>query len=833
MDLGRDRAGFDQRDRVGHGRGAKITARAPIMQAIRYGLRQLRRTPGFAAVAIVTLALGIGANTAIFSMIDGVVLAPLPYAQPERLVFVFARLRNTVNVLASAPDFRDWQRNARSFEQMAAVTGRSFDLTSPGTPAHLDGNAVSAGFFGTLGVKLTLGRDFTAQEDQHGGAPVAVISERLWKDRFNGSSGAIGKTVTLGGVDYAIIGVAPPLIRLEGDADVYTPLAQGDPIILNNRGAHGLLCVARLNGDVTTARAKSEMGAIQNRLDQLYPDVDRGLGTDVVPLKQALVGATGETLLLLLGAVGVVLLIACANVANLLLARSAARSGEFAIRAALGAGRMQIVRQLITESLLLSLAGGGLGLVVAKWAMPVMLAAVPGRLPRSENIGVNLPVLLFTFGLAVVVGIVFGLAPALKNSKTDLQVSLKERGRGVASGHHRAQRILVIAQMALTLILLSGASLLFRTVRQLWDANPGFVTQNVVTFKVGLSPSASKTPASMRVFYQQLLERIRTIPGIQAADLATPLPLGGQDNSAPFWIGSQATTSLAEAPRLLLYCTGPNYLETMGIPLLRGRFLTVKDTIKSEPVMVIDSVLARDYFGNRDPIGQTIRIPPGTTFRIVGIVGHVTHYGLGDLGLYTRNETYSSIYQVPDQWVPVMFEDLTVTIRTPLGVAAVMPAIRSVAYGGPVYDVRAMRELASASITSRSFPMLLLAAFAGLALVLASVGIYGVISYLMIERVHEIGIRMALGADKRDVLTMVIGQGLRLALGGVAIGAVAALLLGRLLSSFSHLLYGVKADDPLTFVAVSLVLIGAALAACYLPARRAAGVDPIVALRSE
>jgi len=800
---------------------------------LRYGLRQLRRSPGFAIVAVLTLALGIGANTAIFSMLEGIVLAPLPYTQPDRLAIVWTRLPSALNVLTSVPDFRDWQRNARAFEQMAGLTSHNYDLTSPGTPEHLNGNATSSGFFSTLGVKLTLGRDFSPQEDQHGGPPVALISERLWRDRFAGSDDALGKSVTLSAVDYTIVGVVPSGFRLERNTDVFTPLGQGDPVILNNRGSHGMLCVARLKPGVTLAQAKAEMSAVQVQLDRMYPVVDRGLGADVVLLQQQLVGDTGTTLLLLLGAVGLVLLIACANVANLLLARTAARTGEFAVRAALGASRAQIARQLITESVVLSLIGGALGLLMATWAMRPLLAMVPGGLPRSENVGVNIQVLLFTFGVAVVVGILFGLAPALKSSKMDLQMTLKDRGRGVARGHHRSQRVLVVLQMALTLVLLTGAGLLFRTVRRLWEANPGFDTQHVVTFKVGLSPSASKTPASMRVFYRELLQRIQQIPGVQAADATVLVPLSHQANSVPFWIGPHATGSMAEAPRLTLYSTGPDYLQALRIPLLHGRFLTAADTLQTQPVIVIDSVLARNYFGDQDAVGQAITIASGLTFRVIGVVGHVTHWGLGDDRQYSQSEAYASVYQITDQWVPVMFADLTVAIRTPLETAAVMPAIRNVVYGAPVYDVHSMQEIASESIAAQRFPMLLLGAFAGLALLLASIGIYGVISYLMTERVREIGIRMALGAQRSDVLRMVMEQGLRLALTGIPIGGAAALLLARLLATFSHLLFGVRANDPWTLLAVSLVLISAALLACYIPARRAARVDPMVALRCD
>ena len=802
--------------------------------------RSLRKSPGFTAAAVLTLALGIGANTAIFSVVEGVVLAPLPYAEPDRLVMVqeiSLTLKRDMSV--SYPDFRDWQRNARAFQQMAVLRWQDYNLTSPGTPEHLNGKGISWGFFSTLGVKLTLGRDFAREEDQSGGAPAVIVSNRLWRNRFAGSAEALGRSITLDGSNYTVVGVLPSAFRLFGnEADVYTPLGQGDPLIIDDRTIHpGIGCIARLRPGVTVAQARADMGAVQDRLNQTYPAADRGLGADVAPLKQEMVGDVSRTLLMLLGAVGLVLLIACANVANLLLTRSVARSREFAIRSALGASRGDIAGQLLAESVLLSLASGSLGLVAAKLGAGPALAALAGNLPRSENIGVNLPVLLFTLGISITVGILFGLAPALKSSSTDLQASLKEGGRGSAGGHHRAQHVLVVVQMAMTLVLLTGASLLFRTIHNLWEVNPGFNTQSIITFKVGLSASVTKTPSTTRIAYQQLTERIRQISGVEAADLTVLVPLSREGNAGPFLTGSEAPTSMSEAPRANFYWTGPDYVRTMEIPILRGRFFTPDDTTKSAPVVVIDSVLAHTYFPDTEPVGRTIIIPHWGAARVVGVAGHVRHWGMDDADRYTQNQIYASFYQLLDEWVPLFQRNVTITVRTPLPLAAVMPAIKAVVYGvgggQPVYNVRTMRELVSESMTSQRFPMILLAAFAVLALLLASVGIYGVVSYSMAQRVREIGIRMALGAVNWDVLRMVIGQGLRLALAGVAAGAVVSFVLARVLSSFSQLLYGVRAMDPLTFIAVSLVLISAALLACYIPARRAIGLDPTIALRHE
>jgi predicted permease len=784
-----------------------------LVADVRYALRMLRKNPGFAAIAILTLALGIGANTAMFSVVEGVLLAPLPFRQPDRLVVVWEK-NLTLNrfISPSYPDFRDWQRNSRSFEQSAALTVEGYDITAPGTPEHVDGKLVSSGFFSALGVNLALGREFSQDEDKHGGAPVVIISDRLQKNRFGSDAQVLGKSVVMNGVQYTIVGVAP-------------------------RGVHPIFAFARLKPDVSIAQAQSEMNAVQENLDRLYPTIDQGIGIQIDTLKQVLVGDVRGTLLLLLGAVGLVLLIACANVANLLLARSAGRTREFAVRVALGAARARIIRQLVTESLLLSLAGGALGLMLARPAVKAVLAAVPGGLPRSENIGVNATVLIFTFAVAMAVGILFGLAPALKSSRTDVQASLREGSRGLTGAHQRTQSALVVVQVALTLIILVGAGVLFRSIRSLWRADPGFIAQHTFTFKVGLSPPALQTPEAQRNAFRQLTERIREIPGVEAADVTALVPLSQRDNAGPFWVGTEAPASIAQAPRATFYWVGPDYLRVMSIRLLRGRFVSPEDTTATERVVAIGSELARAYFPGKDPIGQSMMIPHFGSVRVVGVVVHVSHWDLADTNRYTQNQIYISFYQLPDRWVPVFYSDMRIAIRTPLELASILPAIKSTVFAAgsdqTVYDVKAMQAVASASLSPQRLPMILLGAFAGLALLLASVGIYGVISYSVTQRTHEIGIRMTLGAEKRTVFRMVIVQGLRLALAGLAIGAIAALILTRVLSSFSHLLYGVGAGDPLTFLAVSLVLLVVVVSACYIPARRAMRVDPMTALRYE
>lgn len=812
---------------------------ASLGQDLRYALRQLRKSPGFTAVAVFTLALGIGANTAIFSVVEGVVLAPLHYREPDRLVMVWENNPRFPRVWDSYPNFQDWQRSAGSFQQMAALREQQIDLTFPGAPSHIKASQISSGFFSTLGTELALGREFTPQENQPGGAPVVVISDHLWRERFGGSPEALGKSVTLDGVDYSIIGVAPPGFRLHLAADVFTPLGQLDPLILNNRGSHdGIFALARLKPGVNLPQTQAEMNTIQSRLDRLYPNDNRDLGIYVEPLKQVIVGDADQTLALLLGAVGLVLLIACANIANLLLARSAGRSREFAIRSALGANRARLARQLLTESVILSLTGAGLGTLIAFLGIRSALPAMP-ILPRSENVSVNAPVLLYTLIVSLVVGILFGLAPALKSWSADLQVSLKEGGRGSTIAHRRAQSSFVVVQVALTLVLLVGAGLLFRTILHLWNVNPGFDTNNIVALKVGVSHSLTKTPSGTRVTYKQLIERIRQIPGVEAADFTTAVPLTGEGGYLPFWLDSQKPESLQAAPRMGWFLTGPDYLRTMGMQLLQGRFLTEHDDTKSPCVAVIDSNFARAFFPDGKPIGHTITAGFAAfgPCAIVGIVNHVTYAGLQDSGPANQYQAYYSLYQDPDQWVPINYPDASIIVRTPLDAATLIPAIKAAVYQDssdqPIYNVQTMQQIISYSMSEQRFPMILLGAFAGLALLLASVGIYGMISYSVTQRVQEVGIRMALGADKAKVLRLFISQELKLVFGGIAIGSIGALILTRTLRSFSHLLYGVGSQDPLTFATVSIVLIALAALAGYIPARRAAKVDPIVALRYE
>jgi predicted permease len=805
-----------------------------FLQDLRYSARMLRKSPAFTLIVILTLALGIGANTAIFSVVQGVMLAPLPYHAPDRLVLIWESNRNAPHVSMSLPDFRDWQRDAHSFEQIAAERWFEFNLSSPGLPEHVNGYEISSNFFTTLGVQPSLGRAFSYDEDRPGGTPVALLSDKQWKNRFGGSRQVLGKSITLDGVAYTIVGVVPQDFKVASDVDVFIPLGQGDPTF-NNRRYPGVLCIARLKSGVSIEQAQSEMTNVQQGLDKLYPTTDQGLNTDVVPLKSAIVGDISGTLLLMLGAVAVVLLIVCANVANLLLARSVARSREFVLRAALGGQRSRLVRQLLTESIFLSLMGGIAGLAIAKLGIHAVLAMLEDTLRRSENVSLNGAVLLFALLISIAVGVLFGLVPIFKSLSPNMNDSLKQGSRGSA-GHHRTQHALVIGQVALTLILLAGASLLFRTIRDLWKTDPGFKTANLITFKVGRAV-ANKTPSAIRSSYQQLMERIRSIPGVESADATNVVPLNQMNNFAPFWIGTHQTSATAEASRLLMYWTGDDYLQTMEIPLLQGRYFSTDDSANSDRVIVVDNVFANSYFPHQNPIGQSVTVNLWGDARIIGVVGHIHHFSMGDSANISQPQAYASIDQFPGAGMSAVYGYLTIMVRSSLDFSSIMPAIKNAVYSTsgdqPIYEIHTMHDIISESMLAQQFPMTLLAIFAGLALLLAAVGIYGVISYSMQQRTQEIGIRMALGAARWNVFQIIIGEGAKLTMLGIFIGVLVALALTRTLSSFSHLLYGVKASDPFTFIAVSLILATVAIFACYIPARRATRIDPIIALRHD
>ncbi|MGO9271707.1 MAG: ABC transporter permease [Terriglobia bacterium] len=807
-----------------------------VLEDLRYSLRQFRRSPGFAIVAGIALALGIGANTAIFSVVNGVLLRPLPYPEPGRLMMVYETNREFSRGSVAYPNFLDWQRENHSFTDIAAFRSNDFNFTGSGQPEHLSGEYVSASFLSVLGVNPLLGRSFLPQEDQQDAAGVLILGYGLWKRRFGTDRNMLGRSMTLNARNYTVIGILPSDFRFREQADLYVPLGPWQSIELRDRQNHpGLNVVGRLKPGVTKAAAQAEMTSIGRQLAEEYPKSNASHGVNVVQMEDDLVGHIRPTLFLLLGAVGFVLIIACANVANLLLARSTARQREFAIRTVLGAARLRIIRQLLTESVLLALGGGVLGLLLAFWGTRLVLAAVPDTLPRSQDIGLDPYALLFTLAVSILTGVFFGLAPAFQSSNVNPQEALKEGARGSGGGRHRAEGAFVALEVGLSVILLAGAGLMIQSIWRLWKVNPGFNTQHVLTAQVALSPSVMASPSSIRIAYQQMLERIDSIPGAQSASITNLIPLSDNDNDIGVWLGRGAQPPPDQMSWTLFYITTPDYLHAMGIPLLEGRFFTDHDTTASTPVVAIDDVMAKHIFPGQDPVGKQINLMVIGPVQIVGVVGHVKHWGLdADDTAKIRNEMYFPFLQVPDKFMPEIVVGANLILRTAPDPLSVLSALRAQVAGPtndqPVYSVRTMEQIISASLAERRFTMLLLIIFASTALLLASVGIYGVMSYAVTRRTHELGLRMALGATRKDVLRLSVREGMALAVAGMVVGLAAALALTRLMAS---LLYDVRPADPWTLGAVSLALGGVAFFASYVPARRATKVDPMIALRYE
>jgi predicted permease len=817
-----------------------------LLQDLRYGLRMLARDPGFTAVAVIALALGIGANTAIFSVVNGVLLQPLPYREPDRLMRLSETSPDFASMAIAYPNFVDWKEHSRSFEGLAAFRWEDSDVSGRGQPEHLSGKMVSADFFRVLGVGIVAGRDFDAASDRLGAAPVVLISGGLWSRRFGSSPAVVGSALTLDGRSFTVAGVVPAEFQFEGKADLYTLLEQRDDALVRSREMHpGIRAVGRLAPGVTRGQAQSEMNAIAARLAETYPKSNSRHGVEIVSLAGAIVGKVRPTLLVLLGAVGFVLLIACTNVANLLLARFTRRQKEMATRIALGAGRVRIIRQLLTESVVLSLAGGIVGLAIAWLGTRAVLAAVPGGLPRMESIGVDGWVLAFTLGLSLVTGVVFGLAPALQVSATNLHETLKEGSRGSSTGHRRLRSVLVVSEVAAALVLLAGAGLMLRTLWSLGRVHPGFEPDHVLTFSLSLSPANTSSSDRILQTFKETVDRIEAVPGVKTATVTSLLPLNGSDSEIPLYVhGRPRPTSQGDMSWALLYATDPGYLEAMGIPLLRGRFIEPRDMQRGSHVAVIDEVMARTYFPNEDPLGRALVVADmsgalgpeaSVPMEIVGVVGHVSHWGLDrDATARVRSELYLPLSQVPPQFMKGIARSCSFVVRTAADPLATLPAVRRAIFEAgndqPVWRARTMDQIVSDSIADRHFSMLLLGVFAGVALVLAALGIYGVISYTVAQRTREIAIRMALGAARSDVLKAVAAQGMPPVLGGLAIGLVASYGLTRLMTG---MLYGVSAGDPVTLLGVALVLAGVALVATLVPARRATRVTPMVALRSE
>jgi len=810
---------------------------AGIYQDVRYAMRMLGKHPGFTAVVVLTLALGIGANAALFSVVNGVLLNPLPFPQPEQLVALNQRKPNVAAGSISYPNFLDWQKENQTFSAMAISRESSFALVGTGEAERVRGRRCSVNLFSVLGVKPALGRDFAPGEDEPGVGPVVMISAGLWQRRFGGAPDVAGKSLTVDDKSYTIVGVLPASFTLYRDTDVYVPMGQWGNSGLQNRGAGlGLRGIGRLKPGVTLAQAQADLDGVMGRLAEVYPETNRGNGAALIPLKELLIGDVRPILWMLLGAVGFVLLIACVNVSNLLLARATGRTREFAIRSALGAGQWRLLRQSLTESILLALAGGGLGLLLAALGTRAALNVLPTGLPRADEVGLDARVLIFTAAISLLTGVLAGLAPALKTRQWRLSETLKESGRGAGGGRHRAQGVLVAVEVSLALVLLIGAGLMIRTLSALWDVDPGFRSDNVLTFALSFPPSMRTASAdAKRASLRDLSDRLNSMPGVKAASFLTGAsPMQGQE-SVFFWLdGQPKPASTSEMNQALVYRVEPGYLTAMGIPLKQGRFFTGQDEVQTQPIVVIDEVCARQYFPSADPLGKRINLGDNRgPSEIVGVVGHVMQSGLdSDDRQLLRAQLYLPFRQFG--WN----SEVGVVVRAE-GVGgkaepALLNSIRRVVQNqhsqNVVYNAQTMNEVIADSLSRRRFAMILLNAFAVVALVLSGIGLYGVISYLVGQHTQEIGIRLALGAQRKDVLLLVLSQGMKMTLGGVALGLLASLGLTRLLTK---MVYGVSTTDPATFAVIAALLIFVALLACLIPARRATKVDPLVALRCE
>jgi predicted permease len=811
---------------------------ANLLQDLQFGFRMLLKSRGLAAIAIFALALGIGANTAIFSVVNTVLLRALPYPQPEQLVWFWESQPNLKEAPFSAADFLDYQSQNQSFQELTTLHRISFNLTGQGAAERIPGMVATPNVFSLLGVHPILGRDFVPEEGAFGSPRRALLTYGFWQSHFAGERSVISRTLTLDNQSVQIIGVLPANFRYGGNdiqlwvnpvnvvPEVFSIFPDWERNLRNNRETHYLSIVGRLRPGVSLSQAQSDINTIVAHLHQQYP-VTTGHNVQLIPLRELSAAPVRQTLVVLLAVVGLVLLIACANVANLLLSRAVARRSEIAIRTALGAGRLRIVRQLLTESMLLSLVGGALGLALAWGLVRLLVAASPQELPRVQEISLDWRVLLFTLGVSLFTGLLFGIAPALAATRQSLGHFLKEAGRGGAQSlaHNRLRGLLVVAEVAFSLVLLVCAGLLGHSFVRMLEVNPGFRPDHMVTMWMNFTSANYAAKGRSIQFTDQLLPRVAALPGVEGLAISNDLPLEGDDTTTGLSdVEGRAPYARGQQPLTGIHAVNPGYFMAMGIPLLRGREFSPSDTANSTPVVVINQKLAETVWPGQDPLGKHFILMGDKQSEVVGVVGNVLHNGLGET---ISMESYLAFPQNPWSYIGL-------AVRTHGDSGAVYSAVRSLVAQIdaelPVHDMRPMEQVVAETMASRRLTLWLVGAFAALALVLASVGIYGVMSYGVTERLHEIGVRMALGAQRRDVLRLVVGHGMRLAAIGLLLGSVAAFFAARAMAT---LLFGVRPSDPLTYIGITVVLALASLAACYIPARRATSVDPMVALRYE
>jgi putative ABC transport system permease protein len=818
-----------------------------LFQDLRYGARMLFKNPGITFVVILALALGIGANTAIFSVVDAVLLRPLPYPESDRLVFLNETSKAMDEISVSYPNFTDWRNQNHVFENIGVYNRSSYNLTGVGDAERIVTGQVSADLFAALRANPAMGRLFTNDEDKPGGTPVVLLSHPLWQRRFAGQANILNQQLMLNNKSYTVIGIMPEGFQFPTRVEMWVPVGQlSGEASWQSRGNHpGLYGVARLKPGVTFAQAKAEMDTIGANLEKQYQDSNAGNGIGLHPLLEVFVGDVRRPLWVLFAAVAFVLLIACANIANLLLARAQSRQKEMAIRSAMGAGRWRIARQLLTESVLLALIGGTLGMLVAQWGIKLILYISPDALPRSKEIGLDWRVLAFTIGLSFVTGLLFGLVPALQAGVVDVHETLKETGRGT-SGKHWLRSSLVVVEVATTLVLLVGAGLMIRSFYRLQKVNPGFSYDHLTSFTVALPQKKYAESEQREQFYNRLLENLRGLPGVEATAAASGLPLGNNGWQTSFVIDGRPRPPRDQTPLMEACLVTPDYFKAMNIPVKSGRvfdshddrsWIASKDLSKLDddekfiaPLnsIVIDEEFARRYWPGEEAVGKRIAMGSEKDPRfltVLGVVGRVKMEGLGTDS--KRVQGYFPFAQIPSGGMTVILKAAGDPNQL---IAAVRQQVKAIDPDQPIYSVRTMDDIRSESVAPERLNLTLLSIFAGLALVLAVVGIYGVMSYTVTQRTHEIGIRMAIGAQPRDVFRMVIGQGMMLAFVGVVCGLIGAFGLTRLMAS---MLFGVEPTDPLTFAAIAVLLTGVALVACYVPGRRATKVDPVVSLRYE